>query len=294
MEELEIERKKIEKFFKLWIIKSILVAIVIILILFKSGKGAFDVYFSIMGLFIVSCMIGSILLKRKENKCKEKYRDYYVAKYLPKEFENVKYDASRGFSEVVIMKQKIVNVNYFNNKTDYISGTYKGVGFEQSNFRIMSSEHEADSLKMRYYFSGVWLILDFNRYFMSNFQIVEKGMYECVKPDEYKKITVGNSEFDNKFNVYAINSSEALDVLTFDFIEKLNKLHEAVVGKICFSFSDGKLHIGIDRGERIFEFCSYEENDEYIQRVVKRSMELIKIAVEELMLYEKNRRNKRW
>lgn len=181
---------------------------------------------------------------------------------------------------------------------DYISATYKDVGFIQADVHIQSEETDVDSHgnRTKYYvtiFKGRWMIFEFNKKFKADVQISQKGFSNSrvgslfsKKEERFKKVKLESETFNKKFNVFAQDEHDAFYIITPSLMTRLEKLVSEVKGKFLFCFVDNLLHIGLDNRKDSFEppsvFRKFDEK-EIISNVL-RDIKPIITLIEELNL----------
>lgn len=227
------------------------------------------------------------------------YKEYFVLKALKQSFTNVIYKPEAGVSKKTITDTGVIYTGDRFTSNDYISGKYKGVKFRQSDVKMEKEMHiyipsKDDISELTYYvtlFKGRWMVFDFNKNFKANVCIYENGflnkrinsIFSSVK---YKKVNLESREFNNDFNVYAVNEEDAFYIITPHFMEKISKLNDVCSGKLILCFINNQLHVGLYNNDDAFEAPSYFRifSKKSAIKSINKDIKLITMFVDELEL----------
>lgn len=252
VQELEQIRKKYALITRLLFIVW-LVAFVLSIINFLAWDGsplAFVLVW-LVGLTILF-LVYFKLFKKYENLFKETF----ARKILEESFEDVTFDPNRGISEADFAANGIFRQwdNY--SSSNYVSGKYKGVFFEQSDVNAEVETTSSDSngnssTSHTPVFFGRWLIFDYNKSFRSTVKVLEKYfgdsfVYGFTSSFGYEKISMENQAFNAKFHTLSTSEQDAFYLLTPQIMETLLKLEAAEKGRIVFFFKGNRLQIGLN------------------------------------------------
>lgn len=214
-----------------------------------------------IGLFLLIFVgAGSFLLLSFVTGYNKKYKEYktihkklFVEGPFNEAFGQVYCDFDRGISKDVIDRtdMMLLGNRYYTN--DYISGSYKDVGFERADIKIQHHTSNGKHSRTVTYFNGRWLILEFNKKFHFDLQIVGKGFNYSQKNNSIftrennrrRKIELEDIRFNETFNVYAQNDHEAFYILTPQFMDTLKGMYNSMDGDLMLGFVDNKLHVAI-------------------------------------------------
>ena len=238
---------------------AIFVALIIMIISIICGPS----FYFVAGLLAVSSIIGAFVWPNpNEKEFYKVYREKVTYATLSSIIDECIYNYDKGIPKDVIDSTEMMDVGDVFSSNDYISGKYKGVKFDMSDVKV--EEERKDRRGNTHYltiFYGQWYIIDFNKKFKANFQIVEKNFRNAkikkgifVKKEERKrKVEVEDIEFNKIFDIYALNDLDVFYVLTPKIIEKIKEVNIKVHGSLLFCFVDNKLHIGLNNDNDLFE-----------------------------------------
>ena len=191
---------------------------------------------------------------------KKEYKRIFILNALEKEFTDVTYKPEKGFPEEFIENTHMMTTGDSYESNDYIEAKYKNVNFSQSDIHIREKHETTDSdgNKKTHWvtvFQGRWLVFDFNKEFKANVQVATHGFpsAQYYGGENFKKVKMEESAFNNIFSVYTQNEHDAFYILTPHFMEKLKKIKEELNISIMFCFIDNKLHIALNNYKDTFE-----------------------------------------
>ena len=220
------------------------------------------------------------------------YKNLFVLKSLETKFDNLIFKPEQGFSKSYVDKIGMIDTADRFTSNDYISGTYKGIKFEQSDMHIEEEHESTDSdgnttTTWITIFRGRLMVFDFNKTFKANILVSSKYFSADRLPwgKRFSKIKMEDIEFNKNFIVYSQSEHEAFYVLTPHFMEKIKTLTNKLNCGIMFAFVDNKLHIAINNNEDSFEANVFKIiNEEEIKESITSDIDLITNFVEELKL----------
>ena len=265
-----------------------------------AGNKSFVIRFSIciLAVCLYVVLIYFCIIKPRK-KYSNYYKKYFVLKALKQSFTNVIYKPEAGVSKKTITDTGVIYTGDRFTSNDYISGKYKGVKFRQSDVKMEKEMHiymstEDDISELTYYvtlFKGRWMVFDFNKNFKANVCIYENGflnkrinsIFSSVK---YKKVNLESREFNNDFNVYAVNEEDAFYIITPHFMEKISKLNDVCSGKLILCFINNQLHVGLYNNDDAFEAPNYFRifSKKSAIKSIDKDIKLITMFVDELEL----------
>lgn len=249
-------------------------------------------------LIVIEVLVMGFRIGKMKKVYRKLYKDKYVVGALNNVFDNLNYLPDKGISWNTIAMTGMMNMGDTYTSEDYVSGTYKNVGFTQSDVHIQRREEHVDSEGHRttHYvttFKGRWMIFEFNKKFKADVQISQKGFSNsrvgklfAKKEERFKRVKLESETFNKKFNVFAQNEHDAFYIITPSLMSRLEKLVSGVRGKFLFCFVDNLLHIGLDNGKDSFEPPSVFKkfNEEEIISNVLSDIKPITTLIEELNL----------
>lgn len=271
-QELETKRQKVVSLTKKCAIPFIIIGIVIIVLLFVTGRNLIPFLFID---FILGFVVTAIVTNKPTKEFRKLYKDRVVGHAFSQIFEDVIYTPDVGIDRKVIADTQMMNMGDIYHSNDHISAKYKGIGIEAADVNIQ--EEHTDSEGHTTYttiFSGQWFIFDFNKAFKADLQVVDKhfgnakrgGLFSKKK---FNKVELEDIEFNKIFKVYAEHDEDAFYVLSPGTMEKIKTLRAGTKGKILLCFINNKLHVGlynrIDMFEpKIFKKINLKQEEEMV------------------------------
>ncbi len=134
-------------------------------------------------------------------------------------------------------------------------GALKGTGYNGQTFSIIDVTAQArPKIHENQFditgpgFQGVMISLPHYTSFMGRTIIAkDKGAFNPSTVDLMKRVGFASSEFERIFEVYSDDQVEARDLITPDFMERLNKFSNEVLGhNLQCAFLAGQFHIALD------------------------------------------------
>ena len=241
---------------------------------------------------VIIALIKSILINKKIKTFKQEFKTIFVLNSLKKYFENLTYNAEKGFDESLVEKNNMIDTGDSFHSNDYIEGTYKNINFSQSDIHIEEKHEEEDSdgNKKEVWvttFLGRLMIFDFNKTFKANLQVVSNHFYarSLKNKIKYNKIKLEDPEFNKAFTVYAENEHEAFYILTPHFMDRIKEITNKLNCEIMFFFTDNKLHIAINNSKDSFEWNVLKPiNEQTIEENITKDIKVITDFIDELNL----------
>ncbi len=239
-----------------------------------------------VGMFLVpiATVIGLLWRNKPEKEFKELYKMSFVPAVLGEFFENPSYVWDKGFSEETVKGFGISQMGNRFKSEDYISGTYKGVSFEQSDVKIQY-ETSGKNKRITTYFSGRMFVFSFDKYNTLPVQVFSDNFrHRAERPDRgirMNNVEMESVKFNEMFDIKAAREYDAFYILTPQMMEKISELQNKFES-VAFNFSGNKLFVGLKCGTGafdadIFKPVSYPEEREKIRRDVKVIMDIIDI-----------------
>ena len=277
LEKMRLEVKKIS-FYKSLIITPI---IIILIIMFFLGSNTISLI-SIVGL-ILATIVAALYNSKNVTKYRVMYKENFVKLVLQEELENLIYKPYEGIQKEILTNTGMIYTfsKYYAN--DYISAEYKGVKIKQSNVHILKKVETNKRTSYVTMFRGNWTICEFNKNFRSKLQIYEKGFAGArnngLFSNDFKKIELEDSEFNDKFVVYAENEQEAFYIITPQFMNKIKRLNNNISGKMMLCFYNNRVYIGLNNGRDSFEPNINKKID---KEEIRKDIKLITAFIDEL------------
>lgn len=303
IEELKsLQSNIIRKNQKCNIIGMLIIGILIVISIFVILSNKIEMHFAIIVMLIelifsiiILTIIKSIVNGKDIKIFYEEFKNIFVLKSLQRFFENIDYKSEEGFSEEYIENIGMLDTGDRFNSNDYISGTYKGIKFEQSDIHIEEKHEEKDNdgNKREVWettFRGRLMVFDFNKNFKANIQVASHNFGANKLPwnKKFSNVKMEDVEFNKYFSIYAESEHEAFYILTPHFMEKIKDIIKKLNCGIMFGFVDSKLHIAIDNNEDSFEYNVFKPiNEQEIEEDIVEDIKIITNFVDELNLDNK-------
>jgi len=258
-QELELLRKKAVLTRNGRVIAAIGLTLIVIGIVYSYAYEFFEFSFFV---FILSLVVALAWPNPDKDTFLKVYQERITYATLRSILDECSYEHDKGISEYVIRSTEMMNTGDRFSSNDYISGKYKDVKFDMSDIEIEEQHKDSDGdTTYTTIFKGQWYIIDFNKPFKANFQIVEKDFRSAIvkrglfvrKEERKNKVEVEDIEFNKQFNIYALNDLDVFYVLTPKIIEKIKEVNNRIPGSLLLCFVDNKLHIGLNNGKDLFE-----------------------------------------
>lgn len=279
LQELEIIRKKMK--LKKRIFFSILAIVFLSGFIFDSNVYDFFLVFFYF-FFLIWFVILRIILSFDENKFKQIYKQNVVLSCFNEIFSNVDYKTKDGLAKSVIENTGMMDVGDIYDSNDYISAKYKEINFVCSDVKIKKSYSDGNGGRIyKVIFKGQWFVFDFCKSFRSNIQVCDKSFEGSKRgkffdSEHYYKLDMEDADFNDIFDVYAINEFDAFYVLTPQTMEKIKELNSKLSGNLLFCFIDNRLHVGLNNMNDFFEpKINKKLNIEYDKRRIHDEIKII-------------------
>ncbi len=268
LEDLERQRKNVAFLF----VFSAIPFLLSVIFLF-ADRETYRYYFASRIIFLPYLLsFGLAVFAGNKRKVYAKQFKRYVVEYgINQYFDNAVYSPDDGIDESTVFSTKmIIKGNHFESE-DLISGLYKGVPFTQSDVRIQYRQGGFKYSKSIDYFTGRWMIFRFNKNFVCNLQVVERGFIGSRKGidttgDRLHKLELDDEVFNRAFKTNCENQQEAFYILTPQMMERMLELREKTKGKLMFCFLNNSLYIACNTGKNSFEPPIFSKID--LQRIM--------------------------
>ena len=244
----------------------------------------------------IVCVLLMVIVKGIVNgnnieKFYKEFKKNFVLKSLKSFFKDIDYNSEEGFTEEYIRDVGMIDTGDSFNSNDYISGTYNGIKFEQSDIHIEEKHvEEDDDDKEEVWetiFMGRLMVFDFNKNFKANLQVSSLGFRanSFLWGKKIIDVEMEDIEFNKLFSVCAENEHDAFYILTPHFMEKLKEITRRLECDVMFCFFNSKLFIAVDNRDDSFEYDILKPiNEKDIEASIESDIKLITSFVDELNL----------
>jgi len=281
LQQLEQMRKRAVLYYLL-LIPAVLLSVILIFLIAPLG---------------VLCLIAGVsVLLSLGSKAHKKYvrafKKLIVEDSFQKSFDKVRYVPGRGLSRKVIEETGMIYTGNRYSSDDYVSGSYKGVSFVRSDVCIQNVQRTGKTTVTVTYFNGKWMIFDFNKRFVNDLQVLERGFRYSRKTGglfsgkpRMHKLETEDAAFNRAFRVNAVSDHEAFYILTPHFMESLRRISAKINGELLLCFIDSYLHIAVNTGSNALEAPMFTKiNPDTAFGSTRREIALIRHLVDELKL----------
>jgi hypothetical protein len=285
LDELEKQRKVIKGIF----IAAIICMASYFLLFFFDDLRVYAVFYLRIS-FIV--FIGLCLLAENKRRIYSKQFKSYVIEYgINRYFDNARYYRDRGLDSFTVYSTGMLRKGNVYESEDLLEGEFNGVPFSQADVRVRlrngKSKYTSKSIDL---FMGRWMIFRFNKNFVGNLQIIEKGFFGSKKGrftsgEKLKPLELDDEQFNSTFRVFCQNEQEAYYILTPQMMRRMLYLKENTDGQLMFCFVNNALHIACNNRKNSFEAPIFNKIDlEKIINETYKDLSLITDFIKELNL----------
>lgn len=188
--------------------------------------------------------------KQKE-KSKELYDDL-----LSSMIEHAYYEQDRGFTDIEVGTFGIIKIGNIYYSNNYFQGHYKGVGVRQADVIIQNETYIGEKSSITKYFDGRIFEFRTDKITAQNVKIFSRG-YESWLNINDRRVDVDDFLFNDNFDVFSAEPTEAHEILTQEMIEHLLILQNQN-RSIGVRFGEGKVIVAIN-GTRQFDVNSIDK-----------------------------------
>lgn len=234
---------------------------------------------------IVPAIPAVIYLTGVQKKYKKLFKDEVVEAVIAKcDFiDNIYYDADGGIAECVVVGSGMLHSCDRYSASDFISGTYKGVNFEQSDIHLESTTSDADNTSSSStMLRGRWMTYFARNKLPCKMQVVSKGFYAdrggkmkfIGEKHPLPEVEEQDKEFSKKFKIYAADVQTGGEAVTRAFKDSLDALREKLGHPFMLSFEGNCVYLAVGGNVDSFEpkfsgKLDPEKEDERIMSEVK-------------------------
>lgn len=216
------------------------------------------------------------------------FKSVFVGIPFKSTFDNVAYNFENGFDKSFLERTGMIQLGnrFFSN--DYVEGTYKNVKFKRSDILIQQRTYTGKHSYTATFFNGRWIVVEFNKDFHFDLQVVGEGFHNSNKKKSYftnederrHRIDMEDIEFNQMFQVYGQDDHEAFYILTPRFMELLKSMYRSMDGAFMLGFVDNRLHVAINTKQdamepSIFKSIDFIQVEQDVQREIQCIMDII-------------------
>ena len=291
---LEQLRRRAFRLLMLVVAVSIVITLLLFVLIFRNISTSGMFIFPILGGVGSGYLLGHITgyFKAKEE-FKHLFKQQMVEAPFRQTFTQVVYDGSNGIDQDVIKATNMMRTGNRYSSNDYVQGFYKDVRFERADVTIQNHVSTGKSSYTETYLRGRWLILEFNKDFHFDLQIISNEFTHYQKnnsifteeEDRRHRIELEDMEFNEMFRVLCQDEHEAYYILTPQFMFLLKSLYLSMDGSFMLGFVDNRLHVAIHTDQDAMEPKIFDDIDLLaVQQEVQKEIHIITDLIDHLEL----------
>lgn len=268
----------------------VLIAIAIALL----GFILFLVAHPMIGIFtvVIAFLFYLAAARKKQQDYALAYKEKIVKAALAGKFDDLYFSPSEGISKDTLEATGMIHLGNRYSCNDYIRGRYKGIPFEQSDVCIQNVTNNGKTTTTETYFEGRWMIFAFNKNFLCDLQVRERGFSAAKKSRGWfsdkpsmERLKLEDEQFNREFNVYAVDPHEAYYILTPHMMQSMRTLRDQTHGELLLCFINNRLHVAVDSRTDAFEPPLFSPiTQAHIANTVTDEIDVITRFVDELNL----------
>ncbi len=193
------------------------------------------------------------MFRTRVSKLKDKHRELYKNEFtnavLSTIIDNAWYEWNRGFTDIEVGTFGIIKMGNMYYSEDYLSGSYKGVKVRQAdviihNEECTDEECTEEDCRVTKYFDGRIFEFIANDISVQNVKVFSRGYNSWLSIGDIR-VDIDNLLFNDYFDVFSLEPSEAIEILTNEMIEHLLILQNKYKS-IGIRFGEGKVIVAIN------------------------------------------------
>ena len=228
---------------------------------------------------------------KKYRVLKEIYKEMVVGKAYKEAFSGAMYNATTGYTRDFVKETELVNLGNIYHSDDFVSANYKDVHFTRADVSIKNKSGGKNSSVVTY-FEGRWLIIESNKNFKGDVQVISKGFFDAKKKtssihgvSRRHKVLFENEAFNEAYESYCQDDVEAFYLITPHMMENINRLKEVYQVPIMVAFIDQKVHVLVDTRKNATELNIFKKVDyDTVVTSIETEIKAVKETIEILRL----------
>lgn len=189
------------------------------------------------------------LISRLVSSYKQLFGENMMKSVMEARFDDVHYEPARALAASVVENTDMIHMGNRYESGEYRSAVYRDIRFTMADVTLKNVIRQGSRTASAVYFSGTWMIFDFEKTFKTHLQIKEKSFLNAQKPrgehPDMNRVAVGGDDFCRFFKVYAENEEIARSFLSPALEDAVLTLNYALRGDLMFYFSENRLHIAL-------------------------------------------------
>lgn len=264
--------------------------------------------FFIIFIFVgMGYLILSVIPKSKvaEIELKTLYKDTFLNGMFNEFFENARYMGTLGFTPHKVREFELHDIGEEFESEDHLSGTYKGVHFEQADVHTWTYHRKREHNQIETYFYGRMFIFDLPVHNIQSMKVLNKLPLNAkndhrIRSSESKRVEMESVEFNKAFSVYSEDAHEAFYILTPSMMERLMQMFERyckisdyAFQNISFHFKGSKLYFTMECDNKAFDAGKFPISYPDEKKKLEADIQVIIDLIEALDLIDKNALNEK-
>ena len=239
---------------------------------------------AIVGIVVAYLLGHRVFYKGAYERFSSQYKQTLMKDALNQVVEEIDYQPGRGLSKEGLAQTGLIRFGNVYRSTDYISGRYHGMMYEQAEVLSQNFERVSGSApKNDLYFDGKWVSFDMDCRYEIFVCIRQKEFKEVVRPfklyytesAESEKVDLEDEAFLREFDVYAKNPENAVQLLTQPVRDQLRTLRDFECGQLLVCLCGGRLHVAVNCGEDFLKVELLKKVTDETSRKILEELELI-------------------
>lgn len=172
-------------------------------------------------------------------------------------FDRVSYEPDRALPPSLVENTDMIAMGNSYESSEYREGEYRGIRFTMADVHLKNVLCQGKQIARVTYFSGTWMIFDFEKAFRAPIQVKEKSFMNAQKPrgdnPDLNRVWVEDEAFARFFKVYAEDGDRAAALLSSPVREAILSLNYELRGDLMFYFNGKRLHIALHGNRARYE-----------------------------------------
>jgi len=236
---------------RLYILSETLVAFVFLISAFAALIVIGDVFYRALlaSVCVVVFLLFLLFISFSVASYKQLFSRHMLKTVMETVFENVSYEPDRALLQSVIESTDMILLGNHYESSEYRQGEYRSTRFTMADVLLKNVIRQGKREASVTYFSGTWMIFDFEKPFRYPIQIKEKSFLNAQKPrgenPDLERMVIRDENFSRFFKVYAENESAVETFLSTAVREAILSLNYELRGDLMFYFNGNRLHIAL-------------------------------------------------
>jgi len=193
---------------------------------------------------------GSRMRENANQEMDELYKEVFIREPLTGNFENVSFEPYEGFSEEMVEGFRLCRMGNEFDSEAYGRCDRNGVHIELSDVTVRDYDRLAKKNNYTTFFKGRMMVLQFPDRIGSGETVFSRSFSDrALSPgEEQGKVSIGNAEYDRKFDLYVSEPKDASGRVLPRLLEKLGSLSERHKG-VAAKLDGNRLILAVNDGD---------------------------------------------